>query len=69
MIGAVSNGHNGFENARRMMFPTWSEAAGIQVLIAYAIPPLPLSLSVRDIQRKNGESEVESVLCAAVCEA
>jgi hypothetical protein len=45
MIGAVSSGHNGFGYARRSMFPTWNETAGIEVLIACAIPlPSPLSL-------------------------
>jgi hypothetical protein len=39
MIGAASNGHKGFGNARRSMFPTWNETASIQVLISCAIPP------------------------------
>jgi hypothetical protein len=47
MIAAVLSGHNGFGNARRSLFPTWNETAGIQVLIACVItlaPPPPLSL-------------------------
>jgi hypothetical protein len=43
MIGAVSNGHNTFENVRRSKFLIWNEKIGIQVLITCAIP-LPLSL-------------------------
>jgi hypothetical protein len=66
MIGAVSSGHNGFENERRNIFPTWNETAGIRVLIACAIP-LPLSRSVT-LHRENGDSEAENVLCAIVCE-
>jgi hypothetical protein len=54
MIGAVSSGRNGFGNARRSMFPTWNETAGIQVLVACAIPlPSPLSLSVSDVTQRK----------------
>jgi hypothetical protein len=60
------SGCNGFGNARRSIFPTWNERADIQVLSACAIP-LPLSRSVT-LQRENGDSGAESVLCAAVCE-
>jgi len=47
MIGAVSNYHYGFQNARRSKFPTWNETAGVHVLCACAIP-LTSSLSVYD---------------------
>jgi hypothetical protein len=71
MIRAVSSGHNGFGDTRRSMFPIWNETAGIQVLIACAIPlpPLSLSQSVRDVKKENGDYGAGSVLCAAVCEA
>jgi hypothetical protein len=52
MIGAVSGGHNGFGNAGRSIFPTRNETASIQVLIAFAIPLPPLSLSVLDVTKK-----------------
>jgi hypothetical protein len=59
MIGAVSSGHNGFENAHTRMFPTWNETAGIQVLIACAIPLPPPFYRFRFVrlQRENGDSE------------
>jgi hypothetical protein len=70
MIGVVSSGHNDFGNACRSMFPTWNEPAGIQVLIACSIPLPSLSLSwSMTLQKENGDSGAESVLCAAVCEA
>jgi hypothetical protein len=53
MIGAVSSGHNSFGNARRNIFCTWNETAGIQVLISCTIPLPPLSLSVRDVKNKK----------------
>jgi hypothetical protein len=69
MTGAISSGHNGFGNARRSMFPTWNQTAGIQVLIACTIPlPPSLSQSVM-FQKEHGDSGAESILCAAVCEA
>jgi hypothetical protein len=75
MFGAASSGHNDFGDARRSLFPTWNETAGIQVLTACAIPlnpPAPLSLSLFrsvTVQRENGDPGAESVLCAAVCDA
>jgi hypothetical protein len=54
------------------MFSTWKETEDIQVLIACAIqfpsPPLSLSRSL-NLQKENGDSGAERVLCAAVCEA
>jgi hypothetical protein len=44
MVEAVSSGHNGFENARRRLFPTCNETAVLQVLIACAIQLPPLFL-------------------------
>jgi hypothetical protein len=66
MIGAVSSGQNGFRNARRNMFPTWNETAGIQVFM-YALSHSPFSRSVT-LRKENGDSGAESVLCAEVCE-
>jgi hypothetical protein len=51
MTGVVSSGHNGLGNARRSMFPTWNETAGMQVLIACTIPLTPFS--VHDITKRK----------------
>jgi hypothetical protein len=61
MIGAVLSGHNGFRNACRSECPIWNKTAGIQVLITHA-----WSMT---LQKENGDSGAESILCAAVCEA
>jgi hypothetical protein len=47
------SGHNGFGNACRNMFPTWNETAGIQVLIACAIPLPPPFLILRDDTKRK----------------
>jgi hypothetical protein len=50
-----------------IMFPAWNKTADIQVLIACAVLR-HLSRSVT-LQKEDGDSRAERVLCAAVGEA
>jgi hypothetical protein len=74
MIVDVSGGHNGFGNARRIIFPIWNETSGSQVLIACTIIVSHLSLSLSlslsvTLQRGYGDYGAEGILCAAFCDA
>jgi hypothetical protein len=75
MIGAVSNGHNGFGSAHRSMYPTWNETTGIQVLIAFLHNPkksvhhksceLEMStMTVEGVAKGTGNETLSSSLCA-----
>jgi hypothetical protein len=66
MAGAVSNGHTGFENARRSMFPDGTKQQVFKFW-SHAQSHYPFSRSVT-LQTENGDSGAGNVLCAAVCE-
>jgi hypothetical protein len=68
MIGAVSSGHNGFENEHRIVFSNGTKQQIFKFLSHAQSHPHPLSRCVT-LQRENGDSGAESVLCAAVFEA
>jgi hypothetical protein len=69
MIRPVSSGHNSFENARKITFPSGTKQQVFKFRSQAQSNFHPPPPSVRDVTKKNGDSGAERVLCAAVCDA
>jgi hypothetical protein len=64
MIEAVLSCHSGLGNARRSLFPTWNETAGIQVLIACVITHAVYDVTNRKWRLRSRE---RFLCCSLLC--